>query len=294
MKTKGKVQIRSLGGLVDAPLYYKWEQEILGAKLQFALHAAAGHAKGFQAPLAISELGTGFDVQAVLLHPNSRHPLTTNSVAGLTSTAVKKIARAAIHHLIYRRVGAMMFLDSIVGAQMQVAKIEAGPTYEGHPDQLPPNKVPMVLPSSPSCLACEDTKVLTTTDKDHEGQPIEVACTECIPGGEEYIPSPEEAATAMADADQMNRNLAKYGTIDSPPTTAADWASPTEEEWFETLNTEQKLAHLVHKRDQTLESLKTYQTRGVAKSEYDRIDQLDDELVALNQQIAELGAPCSK
>lgn len=178
MKTKGKVQIRSLGGLVDAPLYYKWEQEILGAKLQFALHAAAGHAKGFQAPLAISELGTGFDVQAVLLHPNSRNPLTTNSVAALTSTAVKKIARAAIHHLVYRRVGAMMFLDSIVGAQMKVAKIEG---MDMDKVKQAYEELKVVLPSSPSCLACEDTKVLTTTDKDHEGQPIEVACTECIP-----------------------------------------------------------------------------------------------------------------
>ncbi|QBJ04506.1 hypothetical protein HOV23_gp067 [Pseudomonas phage Lana] len=201
MKAKGTVQVRTLAGLVDAPLFYEWEQEILGAKLKFALHTAAGHAKGFQAPLAISELGTGFDIKAVLLHPNSRHPLTTDSVVRLTSRDVKKLALAALHHLVYKKAGAYMFLDALVGAQIQVAKaagikgVDMEKLSETHQvlqaeftksaalttDKLDGVHIPVVLPSSNHCLACEDSRVLTTTDKDHEGQPIEIACTECIP-----------------------------------------------------------------------------------------------------------------
>lgn len=309
MKTNGTVKIRSLGGLVDAPLFYEWEQEVLGRKMKFALHPAAGRTKGFQSPLAISELSTGFDVQAVLLHPSSKRPLTTDSVTKLSAGVVKKLARAALYHLIFKKVGDYMFLDAMVGAQIQIAKIEGiqGVDMEKAEEcmkelntefaksaALTTDKqdgvyVPVIMPSSAHCLACEDSRVLTTTDKDHEGQPIEIACTECIPGGDDqYIPSPEEYAAAIADADKMNKNMASFGTIDVP----SDWGSPTEEEWYEGLEPANKLAYLTGKREQLTTDSKEL-TKRATKADYDRIDDMDSEIRDIDAKIKELEAACS-
>lgn len=276
MKTKGTVQISSVAGPVDAPLYFEWEHSVLGASLKFALHVAAGHAKGFQAPLAISEMSTGFDVKAVMLHPNSRNPLTDVSAAKLSSSQVKKLARAALHRLIYKQVGPVMFLDAIVGGQMRLAKMHLSgdktPAAEQALKVLDAEfaksaalaersagiAMQVIMPKGSSCLACEDSRVLTTTDKDHEGQPIEVACTECIP---------KPVCESLRYAE-----------------------SPTEDEWFETLTKEAKLEHLVQKRDQTVQSLQLLRTTAT-KADYDRIDGMEDELTMLNEFIDELQGP---
>lgn len=176
MKPTSKVQVRTLFGLVEAPCFYKWKQDVGGVEFEFAVHTASGYAKGFQAPLAISELGTGYDTKAVLLHPNSRNHITTDSVVPMKSRDVKKLARAALHTLL-KRVGGIRFLHAMVGAQMQLAKV----TMDMDAAEKTHAELKVVMPTKAHCLACEDTKVLTTTDKDHEGQPIEVTCTECIP-----------------------------------------------------------------------------------------------------------------
>lgn len=35
-------------------------------------------------------------------------------------------------------------------------------------------------------------------------------------GDDPYIPTDDEAAEALADAEKMNENMRKYGTIDAP------------------------------------------------------------------------------
>jgi hypothetical protein len=243
MKPKSIVQIRTVTGLVDVPCFHQWKLNIGGVEFEFALHPKAGRIKGLQRPLAISELGTGYDVKAVLLHPNSRNRLTENSAASMSSDAVRRLARASLHHLIFKKVGAMNFLQAMVVAQMSVASLsmdmsklkEFEVTAKGDPAQLSPGTEAVTW----DCAACKGSRVLTTTDKDHEGQPIETACTECIPGGvgfrfdaamtpgdpaaggdgvhgDEYIPSPKEMAEALEDADRMNSNMREYGTIDVP------------------------------------------------------------------------------
>jgi hypothetical protein len=219
MKSKSVVQIRAMGGgMMDVPCYHQWSLDVGGTKFNFALHPKAGTIKGLQRPLAISECGTGFDVKAVLLHPNSRNPLTENSVKNMTSDQVKRLARAALHRLIFKQVGPMNFLQAMITAQMrvsgltmdiskiesQLAELEAGaaatpdeyvPTPEevsqalADADEMNKNMrtygtidAPKVVEGSAEpCAACGGSRVLTTTDKDHEGQSLEIECTECEP-----------------------------------------------------------------------------------------------------------------
>lgn len=264
MKAQTKVDVRTPAGLVQAPCYCQWKQDIGGMEFEFALHIAAGHPKGFVAPLAISELGTGFDTKAVIRHPKSGAPLTSANVQGLNSGDVRSVAKSALHNLIHKRVGAGRFLQAMLGAQMQLSKIDLSKYEEGGSATAglaKPATATISGKATPEqaavltklidgvmgvCDVCQGTKVVSTTDKDHEGNNIEITCPACIPkaielpetpvsemtGGvgfrfdvamtpgdpacDEYIPSPEEHAQAMADADTMNDNMRKYGTIDKP------------------------------------------------------------------------------
>lgn len=258
MKAQTKVDVRTSAGLVQAPCYCQWKQDIGGMEFEFALHIAAGHPKGFVAPLAISELGTGFDTKATVRHPKSGAPLTSANVQGLNSGDVKSVAKSALHNLIHKRVGAGRFLQAMLGAQMQLSKIDLSKYEEGGEataglakpgtaritGTMKPEQAAILNQLlGPKCLTCDDQRVVTTTDKDHEGNNIEMACPACIPKAielvetkvgdmavgfhmepgaavvdtdDEYIPSPEEYAAATEDALQMGRNMSKYGTIDIP------------------------------------------------------------------------------
>jgi len=272
MKAQSVVQVRTLAGLVDAPCYHQWKQNIGGMDLEFALHIEAGHAKGFNAPLAISELSTGFDTKANIRHAGNR--LTTSNVVTLQSGVVKKIAHAALYHLVHRKVGVGNFLSAMLGAQMQISKIDLGKyevsgtmteTYRntealdklrgmGTPGTATfsatatPEQVALLDQMFGVCAACEGTKVLTTTDKDHEGQPIEVACTECAP---KAIELPETKVGEMM-AEQLR----------------------------------ERRSHLQERADQH-----GTMTGDTGEGEYDEIcEEIDD----LTQKIADLeGTPCS-
>jgi hypothetical protein len=197
MKAKSVVQVRTAAGLIDAPCYFQWKQQVGGMDFDFALCVESGHQKGFQAPLSIHELSTGFNIKAVMLHPNSRNPLTDISALGMPSHQVKKIARAAFHRKIFKEVGQFRFLQSVVSAQMLIAKQEgriskeeaaAGVTMEGHSPEFGAVQVTLKggLPKlgireDGVCHVCDGTKVVSTTEKDHEGVHLETACPECIP-----------------------------------------------------------------------------------------------------------------
>lgn len=209
MKSQSKVQVRTIVGLVEAPCFYQWKQDVGGMEFEFALHIAAGHTKGFVAPLAISELGTGFDVKAVLLHPNSRKPLSSSTIQGLKSDQVKKIARAALHNLLYKKIGAGRFLQAMLGAQMQLSKIDLG-KYEVTGTGTETFRNTEALDKLRG-MGTPGVASFTTT-----ATPEQVAMLDSVFGDDQYIPSPEEHAAAMADADQMNHNMRTYGTIDAP------------------------------------------------------------------------------
>lgn len=200
MKAKSKVQVRTSAGLVEAPCFHQWKQTIGGMEFEFALHIAAGHPKGFVAPLAISELETGFDTKAVLTHPVTRVPLTSSNIQGLKPAQLKSVANAALHNLIHRRVGAGRFLQAMLGAQMQLNKIDLSKYEEGGSAALAglakPGTATISGKATPEqaavltklidgvmgvCDVCQGSKVVSTTDKDHDGNNIEITCPACIP-----------------------------------------------------------------------------------------------------------------
>lgn len=200
MKAKSKVQVRTSAGLVEAPCFHQWKQTIGGMEFEFALHIAAGHPKGFVAPLAISELETGFDTKAVLTHPVTRVPLTSSNIQGLKPAQLKSVAKSALHNLIHRRVGAGRFLQAMLGAQMQLSKIDLSKYEEGGSATLAglakPGTATISGKATPEqaavltklidgvmgvCDVCQGSKVVSTTDKDHDGNNIEITCPACIP-----------------------------------------------------------------------------------------------------------------
>lgn len=216
MKAKTKVQVRTPAGLVDAPSYYQWKQGISGMDFVFTLHIAAGHPKGFVAPLAISELETGFDTKATIRHPKTGAQMTSANIQGLKSNEVAGIARAALHNLIHKRIGAGRFLQAMLGAQMQINKVQPAPekteaaleqfsingegteTFRntealdklrglGTPGTATitgtatPEQVALLEQMFGTCEVCGGSKVVSTTDKDHDGNNIEITCPACIP-----------------------------------------------------------------------------------------------------------------
>lgn len=337
MKSTSKVQVRTPAGLVDAPCFYQWKQHIGGMDFEFALHIAAGHPKGFVAPLAISELETGFDTKASIRHPKTGAPLSSSNIQGLKSNEVKAAAKAALHNLIHKRIGAGRFLQAMLGAQMQISKVDLS-KYEvkgegtetfrntealdklrglGTPGTATfsttatPEQVAILDQMFGACEVCNGSKVVSTTDKDHEGNNIEITCPACIPkaielpetpvsqmGGvgyrfdvamtpgdpaaDQYIPSPEEAAAATEDALRMNDNMRKFGTIDVP-----DWGSPTEEEWYEGLEPANKLEYLRSKLAER-QAYSKQLTATATKADYDRIDDIDNECNEIEAKIKAL------
>lgn len=329
MKSTTTVQVRTSAGLVDAPSYHQWKQVIGGMEFEFALHIAAGHPKGFVAPLAISEVGTGFDVKATITHPLTRVPLSSSNIQGLKAAQVKSVAHAALHNLINKRVGPTRFLQAMLGAQMQLSKIDlskyeykgglGGPAGLATPATATISGTIEVTERNDAlldkllgyCGVCDGTKVVSTTDKDHEGNNIEITCPACIPKAiqltetkvgdmavgfhlepnaavvdtdDQYIPSPEEYAAAMADADTMNKNMAKHGTIDAP---AGDLLHP------DTVLTEADLPSLRHQRDQLQILADQHGTMTGDTTEQD-YEALAGEIADLDDKIADLeGKPCS-
>lgn len=327
MKAKSKVQVRTSAGMVEAPCFHQWKQTIGGMEFEFALHIAAGHPKGFVAPLAISELETGFDTKAVITHPVTRVPLTSSNIQGLKPAQIKSVAHAALHNLIHRRVGAGRFLQAMLGAQMQLNKIDLGKYEEGGSATLAglakPGTATISGKATPEqaavltklidgvmgvCDVCQGSKVVSTTDKDHEGNNIEITCPACIPkaielpetpvsqmGGvgyrfdvamtpgdpaaDQYIPSPEEAAAALEDAATMNDNMAKHGTIDAP--------KPVGEEL------EMKIKYLKGKLEGMRDRAAQHGTMTGDTTEQD-YEALAGDITDLEDQIADLeGEPCS-
>lgn len=268
MKAKTKVQVRTSAGLVDAPCFHQWKRHIGGMDFEFAMHIAAGHAKGFVAPLAISELETGFDTKATIYHPKTGAPLTSANIQGLKSNEVKAAAQAALHNLIHKRIGAGRFLQAMLGAQMQLSKIDlgkyavSGTGTETFRDQealdklrgglaqpgvatmtgtATPEQVAVLQRMFGTCEVCNGSKVVSTTDVDHEGNHIEITCPACIPKAIEltetkvgdiprHAPELTEADLPLLrhQRDQLQLLADQHGTM-TGDTTEQDYEVLTEE-----------------------------------------------------------------
>lgn len=260
MKAKSKVQVRTSAGLVEAPCFHQWKQTIGGMEFEFALHIAAGHPKGFVAPLAISELETGFDTKAVLTHPVTRVPLTSSNIQGLKPAQLKSVANAALHNLIHRRVGAGRFLQAMLGAQMQLNKIDLSKYEEGGSATLAglakPGTATISGKATPEqaaaltklidgvmgvCDVCQGSKVVSTTDKDHDGNNIEITCPACIPKAIQLVETkvgdmlhPDRELTEADlpllrhQRDQLQLLADQHGTM-TGDTTEQDYEALTEE-----------------------------------------------------------------
>lgn len=316
MKRIESVKLSGLNGeRVDVVTFARWKKKISGIEFSFALHLLPSFKVGLPNKLWISELGTGFNTLVMVKHPVTGQHMTDVWADKLGQGYVVRLAKSALHNQL-KVCGDGAFIDGLVRAEMLLAKQqrqrEADHAAQVNCEACEDTGTQAILGEggelvAVDCQVCMDSKVVATTDCDHEGQPVEARCPECVEqnggfkGGtfqlsgtltetyrnqelidklvaadfgkaeQEHIPSPEEAAAALADADTMNRNLAKYGTIDVPS--------------VESLR--ERRSHLQERADQH-----GTMTGDTTEGDYSEIcEEIDD----LNEQINELeNPPCSK
>lgn len=331
MKRIESVKLSGLNGeRVDVVTFARWKKQIAGIEFSFALHLLPSFKVGMPNKLWISEVGTGFNTLVVVKHPVSGQHMTDAMALKFSQGFVVKLAKSALHNTL-NRCGDSAFVNGLVRAEMLLLAKQQYQRETDHAAQVnceacedtgfQAEKGPEGELRAVECQVCLDSKVVSTTDTDHEGQPIEARCPECVEkngglkGGtfqvsgtltetyrnqaaldklvsadfgkleSEYVPSPQEIAQAEADADAMNQNMAKYGTIDAP---AGDLLH------HDTELTEADLPRLRQRRDEVQIRMDQHGTMTGDTSEQG-YESLSDELDELNQHIANLeDSPCSK
>lgn len=118
MKPKLNVYTRTVGGLVEVPAFHIWHERVEGCNIALGLH----HAPENHNKLVISELSTGFCVDAIILMPKRHQHMTVSDALAMPGKMVRRQARNAIHHLLKKR-GSLEFIRSIANAQIKVAKL---------------------------------------------------------------------------------------------------------------------------------------------------------------------------
>lgn len=314
MKRIESVKLSGLNGeRVDVVTFARWKKQIAGIEFSFALHLLPSFKVGLPNKLWISELGTGFNTLVVVKHPLSGQHMTDVMADKLGQSYVVRLAKSALHNTL-KRCGDSAFVDGLVRAEILLAKQQRQREVADEPkcEACEDTGVTATLGDggelkAVECQVCLDSKVVVTTDKDHEGQPIEERCPECVekPAGllvpasanvrmeqfsfpvgkewqdlvnadfgkleSEYVPSPQEIAQAQADADTMNQNMAKYGTIDAPT---------LEKLW-------ERRSYLQERTDQH-----STMTGDTTEQEYET---LTEELADIDKQIHDLeNPPCLK
>lgn len=202
MKRIESVKLSGLNGeRVDVVTFARWKKKIAGIEFSFALHLLPSFKVGLPNKLWISELGTGFNTLVMVKHPISGQQMTDVMADKLGQSYVVRLAKSALHNRL-KQCGDSAFVDGLVRAEMLLAKQQRQREQElEHASQVPYR-----------CEVCEDSCV--QAEQGEDGGLLAVACKAC--GGEAYVPSPEEAAAALADADKMNHNMRTFGTIDAP------------------------------------------------------------------------------
>lgn len=203
-----KIKVMTTKGELEVEALHVWSQQILGAQFTFALHPAGVVARGFDVPLAISELSTGFDTKAVLLHPKNRTVLSMHSARSMPNKELKSRARAALHGLL-KRVGEGRFVKAALGARIQIEVAKVQPIegrlekFEIAGQDLTSFFMPGAARLAPACEVCQDSKVVSTTEVDHEGNNIETTCPACIPKAIELPETPVSEFIGIASRDPV-------------------------------------------------------------------------------------------
>lgn len=320
MKRIESVKLSGINGeRVDVVTFARWKKQIAGIEFSFALHLLPSFKVGMPNKLWISEVGTGFNTLVVVKHPVSGQHMTDAMALKFSQGFVVKLAKSALHNTL-NRCGDAAFVNGLVRAEILLAKQQRQRQLDRELDHAAQvtceacedTGVQAALGTggelqAVECQVCLDSKVVVTTAHDHEGQPIEERCPECVDksgglkGGtfqlsgtltemyrnqealdklvsadfgkleSEYVASPQEIAQAEADADAMNQNMAKYGTIDAPT---------LEKLW-------ERRSHLQGRADQH-----GTMTGDTSEQEYET---LTEELADIDKQIHDLeNPPCSK
>lgn len=270
MKRIESVKLSGLNGeRVDVVTFARWKKQIAGIEFGFALHLLPSFKVGLPNRLWISEIGTGFNTLVVVKHPVSGQHMTDVMADKLGQSYVVRLAKSALHNQL-KVCGDGAFVDGLVRAEMLLAKqqrqreVAAEPKCEACED----TGVTATLGEggelkAVECQVCMDSKVVATTDYDHEGQPIEARCPECVEqsGG---LTKPAFANIRMEHVQ-----------------------FPTEEEWYESLSVKAKLDYLEAQITGLSEDSKQLSARAT-KADYDRIDDMDAQVSNLQQQRREL------
>lgn len=118
MKAEKLVQTRTVSGMVESKAFHIWHENVEGATVTLALHAAPENPD----ELMVSELSTGFCIGSKVMRPGTLEALTVAQAKALPGKLVRRQCRTAFHHLLKQR-GSLNFLRSVANAQIKVAKI---------------------------------------------------------------------------------------------------------------------------------------------------------------------------
>lgn len=215
MKRIESVKLSGINGeRVDVVTFARWKKQIAGLEFSFALHLLPSFKVGFPNKLWISELGTGFNTLVVIKHPVSGQHMTDTMAEKFGQSFVVKLAKSALHNTL-KRYGDSAFVDGLVRAEMLLAKQQrqkevskvncevcedTGVQAElgadggllavackacGGVEAKDTGKVTHSIRDFANvegvrCETCLDSKAVCTTEKDHEGQPIEAECPVCV------------------------------------------------------------------------------------------------------------------
>lgn len=118
MKAEKILQARTVSGMVEAKAFHIWHENVEGATITLGLHVSPSQPD----QLMISELSTGFCIDANIMRPGTLEQLTVAQAKAMPGKLVRRQCRTAFHHLLKKR-GSMNFLRSVADAQIKVAKI---------------------------------------------------------------------------------------------------------------------------------------------------------------------------
>lgn len=136
MKRIESVMVTGSTGPVPADTYDRWTKKVEGLTFEFALHADPSPGQPLLRDLCISELSTGFDTGAVLMHPVHKVRLTEAAMNSLTDRQLKQFARSALHNHLCK-VGWPNFVEAVLKGQIQLAKLNDPAPAEPGPIAIP-------------------------------------------------------------------------------------------------------------------------------------------------------------
>lgn len=290
MKRIESVKLRGIKGeRVDVVTFARWKKNIAGIEFSFALHLLPSFKVGMPNKLWISELGTGFNTLVVVKHPVTGQHMTDVWADKLGQSYVVRLAKSALHNTL-KRYGDSAFVDSLVRAEMLLAKQQRQQAEEPEvkcevcedtgfqAEQGPEGELRAV-----ECQACLDSKVVVTTDTDHEGQPIEARCPECVEQNGGLKGGTFQVSGTLTEL-YVNQGLIDGLMSRGPAAPQPDWGSPTEEEWYEGLEPANKLEYLRSKLAER-QAYSKQLTVTATKADYDRIDDIDRECREIEEKL---------